>query len=61
MEKKKVELADVHRRIGAEKEERSKEIQDIRKSQEQKNYEFGLRIKDLKEKIDSYHEANLQL
>lgn len=38
MEKKKVELADVHRKIGHEKESRTKAIQEVRKSKETLNY-----------------------
>jgi hypothetical protein len=61
MERKKVELAEVHRKIGQEKETRTKAIQDVRKTRETLNYEFGLRIKELKEKIDSLNEQNIQL
>lgn len=38
MEKKKVELADVHKKIGYDKENRTKAIQDVRKSKETLNY-----------------------
>ena len=61
MERKKVELADVHRKIGQEKEERTRAIQEVRRLRETYDYEYGLHIKDLKSEIDSLNEQNLQL
>jgi phage host-nuclease inhibitor protein Gam len=61
MERKKVELADVHRKIGQEKEERTRAIQEVRRQRETFDYEYGLKIKDLKSEIDSLNEQNVQL
>lgn len=51
----------MHRKIGQEKENRLKAIQDVRKSKETLSYEYDLSIKDLKAEIDSLTEQNLQL
>ena len=61
MEKKKAELAEVHRKIGVEKESRTKAIQDLRKEKEQDSYRYTQRNKQLKSKIDEYHEQILHL
>ena len=61
MQKKKIELAQVHRKIGQDKEAKLKAIQDLKKSRETLNYEFNLRIKELKGKIDTLNEQNVQL
>lgn len=51
----------MHRKIGHEKESRTKAIQEVRKSKETLNYEYNLRIKELKEKIDNLNEQNILL
>jgi seryl-tRNA synthetase len=61
MEKKKIELAEVHRKISQEKENRTRAIQEVRKSKETLTYEYNLRIKELKERIDNLNEQNTQL
>ena len=61
MEKKKAELAEVHKKIGHEKEVRSKMIQDLKKEREQDSYKYTQKNKQLKSKVDEYHELILQL
>jgi hypothetical protein len=46
----------VHRKIGVDKEAKLKEIQEVRRKKDASNYDFNLRMKELKGKIDSLNE-----